>query len=479
MAELTYMSASEAGNALQSAFVLDQIAPGDDPSYEACKAVMLYHPLGFKITESPIRLAQSTPRVITIPNGPEERLREEFERAWRKLDADRVIRGLMRLARCYGIASLIVGAEDEDTSQPMNWQSISKKDLYFNVLDPLNTSGSLVLNQDPNAPDFLKKRSGVSANGARYHSSRCCVMMNEDPIFISYTSAAFGFVGRSVFQRAWYPLKSFIQTMITDDMISRKAGVLVAKMKAPGSIISRGMVDMAAYKRQMLQSAATDNVLGITTDEDIESLNLQNIDGAGKFARDNVLKNIAAATDMPAVLLDQETYASGMAEGSEDMKAVAQYIDSIRGDMGLAYEFMDNVVQHIAWNEDFYASIQSEFPEYRKVKYERAFQDWQRNFQATWPSFLREEPSKQVETENTKQKAIIAFMQVTMPVLGPKNRANLLMWAQDNLNANKNMFSTELQFDEDEIIEFSANAVPEPNDNPEMPNAPRPMSELS
>jgi len=33
-----------------------------------------------------------------------------------------------------------------------------------------------------------------------------------------YTQAAFGFVGRSVYQRPLYPLKSFVQTMITDDL---------------------------------------------------------------------------------------------------------------------------------------------------------------------------------------------------------------------------------------------------------------------
>ncbi len=479
MAEISTISSSDARNALQSAFLLSEIVPGDDPSYEACKAVMLYHPLGYKITETPIRLAQSMPRVITIPNGPEERLREEFERVWVRLDATRLIRNLARLSRCYGIASLVVGAEGVDTQKPMDWVNLHKQDLYFNILDPLNTSGSLVLNQDPNAPDFLKKRAGVQANGVLYHSSRSCILMNEDPVFISYTSSSFGFVGRSVFQRAWYPLKSFIQTMITDDMISRKAGVLVAKMKAPGSIISRSMVDMAAYKRQMLQNAETDNVLGISPEEAIESLNMQNLDGAGKFARDNILKNIAAACDEPAVLLDQETFAAGMAEGSEDMKAVAQYIDTIREDLNPTYLFLDNIVQHVAWNPEFYLAIQSEFPEYRKVTYERAFQDWQRNFQATWPSFLREEPSKQVETENTKQKAIMAFLQIALPVVGPKNRANLLRWAQDNLNANKNLFSTELQLDEEEIIEYSQCDSVAPHEAPTLPNKPRPMSELS
>lgn len=446
---------SNASNALQSAFLLSDIRPGDDPSYEACKAVMLYHPLGFKMTETPIRLAQSVPRVISIPSGPEDRLKEEFERTWKRLKMTRLIRNCMKLARGYGIASVVIGTVGQDSKEPVDWEALYKQEIFFNIFDPLNTAGSLVLSQDPNAPDFMKKRTPIRANGVVYHPSRSLVMMNEDPVYIAYSVSAFGFVGRSVFQRAWYPLKSYVQTMYTDDLISRKAGVLVAKMKAPGSIISQAMVSLANYKRQLAQQAETDNVLGITTEESIESLNLQNVDGAGAFARSNTLKNIAVAADMPAVMLDQETFARGMAEGSEDMKAVAQYIDTIREDMEPIYEFCDNIVQHIAWNPDFYAAIQAEFPQYKNVPYKRAFSDWQRNFSATWPSFLREEPSALVKTEDVKQRAVLSMLEVLLPQLDPENRASLIMWAQDNFNSNKQLFQSELQLDPALIEEYT------------------------
>ncbi len=466
MATVTTFGASGASNALQSAFTLADINPGDDPSYEACKAVMLYHPLGFKMTETPIRLAQSMPRVISIPNGPEERLKEEFDRTWKRLKMTRLIRNCMKLARGYGIASVVMGTVGQDSKDPVDWETLYRQELYFNIFDPINTAGSLVLNQDPNAPDFMKKRTPIRANGVVYHPSRSLVMMNEDPVYIAYSVSAFGFVGRSVFQRAWYPLKSYIQTMYTDDLISRKAGVLVAKMKAPGSIVSQAMANLANYKRQLAQQAETDNVLGITTDESIESLNLQNIDGAGEFARSNILKNIAVAADMPAVLLDQETFARGMAEGSEDMKAVAQWIDTVREDMEPLYEYCDDIVQHIAWNPDFYASIQREFPQYKNVPYQRAFADWQRNFIATWPSFLREEPSELVKAEDVKQKAVLAMLEVLLPQLDPENRASLIMWAQDNFNANKQLFQTELQLDAELIEEYEP---PQPMQSIEPP----------
>ena len=99
-------------------------------------------------------------------------------------------------------------------------------------------------------------------------------MMNEEPIYIHYTSSAFGFVGRSVYQRALFPLKSFIQSMITDDLVTFKAGLLIAKQKPAGSIVSSMMKAAAGIKRTMLQEGATGNVLSIDIDEEIGSIDL-------------------------------------------------------------------------------------------------------------------------------------------------------------------------------------------------------------
>src|SRR5262249_30514650 len=159
---------------------------------------------------------------------------------------------------------------------PVDYETIWQKKVTFNVLDPLNTAGSLVLNQDPNSFDFLKP-ADVSVGGRPYHRSRIVVVMNEEPIYIAYTSSAFGFVGRSVFQRALFPLKSFVQSMITDNLVSVKAGVIVAKMATPTSAIDGVLDALFAQKRQIVKEAAVGNVISIGTDENIESLNLVNI----------------------------------------------------------------------------------------------------------------------------------------------------------------------------------------------------------
>jgi hypothetical protein len=300
----------------------DDIVPGTSPSYEICKTIFTYHPLGAKMAESPIKRAQSQTRILSITGAPEEDLIEAFQREWDKLGevgADVLIRNVHALSRVYGISAVAMLCDEIEPSEPIPPERYHELDLSFNILDPLNTSGSLIMNQDPNSKRFLKP-SAIAVAGKPYHPSRACIVMNEQPVYIEWTSSAFGFVGRSVYQRSLFPLKSFVQTMITDDMISRKAGVVVAKLKSPGSVLDKVVRAFYQVKRQLIKDSKTNQVLSIGVDEDIASLNLMNLDKAGEFARTNIIKNIATGADMPALLLLEETLAQGFGEGSEDAK---------------------------------------------------------------------------------------------------------------------------------------------------------------
>src|SRR6185437_16289419 len=100
------------------------------------------------------------------------------------------------------------------------------------------------------------------------------VVMNEHPVYLEYTTSAFGFVGRSVYQRALYPLKSFVLTMIADDVIATKNSILVAMMKQAGSVIDAFVDKMAGIRRAVLKWARAGQVLSIGTEEKIEAINM-------------------------------------------------------------------------------------------------------------------------------------------------------------------------------------------------------------
>lgn len=442
------IASTELGSGLRDILDADDLRPGDEPSYQIAKEIFVSHPLGAKVAETPVKLALSQEREVSVAAAP-ECVTKAFNDGWKELEATRNIRNVKVHSRIYGLASLAMGAEGIDPSEPVDLRGLWKQKLYFNVLDPLNTSG-LIVDQDPNSKTF-QKHGDLSVQGQRWHRTRTRTVMNEEPIYIAWTSSAFSYAGRSVYQRALYPLKSFLQTMITDDMVSRKAGVLIAKMESPGSIIDRTMKAMFGVKRALLKQAKTDNVLSIGLTEEIESLNLQNVNNAMAVSRDNIIKNIATAAAMPAKMLSQEAFVLGFGEGSEDAKAIAQYIDDMRVEMQPLFDWFDIICMNRSWNEDFYETVRTQYPnEYRSVDYQTAFYRWKNSFTAVWPSLMKEEPSEAVGVDEVKMRAAIAVVQVLAPLLDPENKAMLVKFLADCIEDQENLFAgarLELEFE--------------------------------
>ena len=448
------VDSSSLGTSLSALLTCAEIQPGDDPSYNMCKAIFLYHPLGQKMSESPIKMAQFLPREITVADGPETELVEAFTRQWIADNVEFSIRYVGTVARVYGIGSIGVLTKGSKPNEPLDLKSLYDTPISFNIFDPLNTAGSLVLNQNPNAMDF-QKHGDIAVSGQVYHRSRTITLMNGSPIYIWYNNAAFGFVGQSCYQRALFPLKSFVQTMIADDMVSRKAGLLIAKLKMVGSVINAIMQAAAAMKRTILKLGATENVLSIGTDEDVMSVDLTNIDGPLSMARKHIVENIACGADMPAKILNNETFAEGFGEGTEDAKVVAAFIDGIRTWLAPVYTLMDTVTQRRAWNPTFFKSIQEKYAEtYGKMEYEEAFYAWSNSFKAVWPSLLREPDSEQVRVADMKMKAVIALAQILLPEMDPENKAKLMQWVEEQTNNTKLMFTSPLELDFEALETF-------------------------
>lgn len=460
----------ELPSALWRILVEQELVPGSAPSYEAAKTIYAYHPLGRKMVEAPLEMAQSQKREIAIPGAPEDDLIEAFEREWSrigKVGGDKTIFRIAVLSRIYGVGSLFCGTIDEDKNTPLDFNTLYKQDLYFNMLDPLNTAGSLVLNQDPTAPDFLRP-THVTAAGFPLHPSRCCVLMNEQPIWIEWTDSAFGFIGRSVYQRAFYPLKSFLLSMVADNEIQKKLMLLVAKLKSPGSTIDQRARGFFRWKRDRIKDGSTGNVLSIGVEESIESLNLEHVHQAGDYSRHNIMRNIATAAGMPAVILLNETLTEGFGEGTEDSKAIAQFVNYIREELMPAYEFMDGIVMRRAWNPEFYAAIQRKYPSvYANVDYQTAFYRWKDAFEAKWPSFLEETESEKdeaksrvIERSAKVAEAIVAVAESTS--LDPENKAELIRWLGDKATGDEQSDEAPLLMDPDSLARYEPPLMPGP-----------------
>lgn len=444
---------------LMKILLVNEITPGSSPSYQACKTIYAYHPLGRKMVEAPLEMAMSQRREIAIPDAPEDDLVKAYWKEWGRLGnvgADSVIFRIAVLSRIYGVGSLFVGSIDQDKNSPLDPKNLWKEQLYFNMLDPLNTAGSLVLNQDPTAPDFLHPQK-IRAAGEPLHPSRSVVLINEQPIWIEWTESAFGFIGRSVYQRAFYPLKSFLLSMLADNAVQQKLMLLVAKMKTPGSVIDNRARGFFSWKRSQIKEGSTGNVLGIGLEESIESLDLLHVKEPGEYSRTNIIKNIATAAGMPAVILANETLTEGFGEGTEDAKQIARYIDRVRMELGPIYQFIDDIVMRRAWNPEFYESIQRKYPGlYGGKTYDEAFYEWKDGFSAEWPNLLQEPQSEQDEAEAKKIKIANEVAKTLMDAADPANKARIASWLADQISGSEKMWDSPLVLDEEEMASYVA-----------------------
>lgn len=452
-------SGSGLNSQLWDLLLAEDIIPGTAPGYNTAKIIYTFHPLGRKMVEIPLEKAFSQEREISFSDPTitiEDELIRRYRKEWKKiggLGANTIIFRIAVLSRIYGVGSLLCGTKGADPEDELDLDTLHKQDLYFSMLDPLNTAGSLVLQQDPTAPDFLQPQQ-IWAAGKNLHPSRTAVLIHEQPIWIEWTDSAFGFIGRSVFQRSLYPLKSYILSMVADNEIQKKLMLLIAKMKSPGSILDKRTLDFFGLRRSKLKESATGNVLSIGTEEDVGAIDMKNVNESGTYARNNIIRNIAAASGMPALLLLDERIADGFGEGKEDAKEIGIYIDTIRNELGGMFEFMDKLVMRRAWNPEWYKSIQSQYSEYADLDYDAALFQWMDAFEATWPDLYQAPESEQLDSESQKVMVALKVFAELSQGMDPENKASMMEWVQDQIHNTKLFSKTDLEFDPDSLIKW-------------------------
>jgi hypothetical protein len=244
--------------------------------------------------------------------------------------------------------------------------------------------------------------------------------------------------------------------MKTDDLVARKCGVLVAKMKTIGATVDKFIKAGLAWKRNLLKEARVDNVISIGQEDSVESLDLKNLEGPLELCRKHALENCAVANDMPAKILNNETFAEGFGEGTEDAKNIARYIDGVRMWLNPAYLFMENVVRIIAWDEDFYNALKKEFKaEIKATDFQTAFNQWCDDFKAIWPNLLVEPESEKSKTEKVRLDSLVQTFQAILATnkVDDDNFAVLVDWLQNNLNSNETLFPNPLTLDAQAMAE--------------------------
>lgn len=476
MAEIQFNNnlSSELAKILDS----EDIQPGTDVGYELCKLLWQYHPLGGKLVEKPIEMAMCKPRQYNVDTDPDERVISQFRDTWERMGINDKVKNFFFVSRCYGAAAIGVGTLGSSCSSPLPSFGMQEDEIYINVWDPLNAAGSMVTDQNPNSPFFQEPKKTLKINNKDWHASRTLKMFNGTPIYLEFQNSTFGFTGRSVFQRILFPMKSYIGTMEANDLVSQKAGVLVAKVSQNGSIANGIKAAASMFKREVIKLARNKGVISIGPQDEVESLNLQNIDKALNAARDNIISDIASGSDVPAILIKEEAFSKGWGEGSEDSKAISQYIDGVRQKIEPVMDFFEELVMYVAWTEDFFNALKNDFPDIITGNYQQTFHLWKREFTAKWQELVEESPDKRREADSKVIQQAKDLYVAMAPTLDPENRATLADWVSGIVNGTQTYGDFPLIID----MEALANYIPpppEPNDGNNQPGGEKKETEDS
>ncbi|ELU6036697.1 DUF1073 domain-containing protein [Salmonella enterica] len=441
----------------------DAIKPGTDVGYNTCKLLWQFHPLGGKLVEKPINMAMCKPRSYNVETDPDERVVRQFREVWERMGLNEKIKNLFYVSRCYGAAAIGVGTDGATCKDPLPTFGLREEDVYINVWDPLNAAGSMVTDQNPNSRFFQQANATLKIASKSWHPSRTLKIFNGTPIYLEYQNSTFGFTGRSVFQRVLYPMKSYIGTMVANNLVAKKAGVLVAKTEQNGSVASGIMAAATGKKRENVKISENEGVLSIGLKDDIESLNLQNIDKALSTARDNIISDIAAGSDVPAILIKEEAFSNGFGEGKEDSKAISQYVDGVRQVIEPVMDYFERLVRYIAWNEDFYTSLKNDYPDIITEDYQTTFRMWEREFDASWQELVEESPDKRRESDSKVVQQAAGLFAIMAPQLDPENRAMAAEWLSSVTNATETYGDSPMIIDKEALSKYQPPPPQDPN----------------
>jgi len=442
---MSIISASGQHNSLRDLMQSNELQVGDLASYQICKTIFAYHPIGSKFATLPVDMAFSKPRGITLSDHPKI-VKERFETTYEKLGVWSKIKQALILSRVYGMSSVMIGQYGKGLDEALDVTTIKTNPLFFNVLDPLNTAGSLINNQDPLSGRFLSV-SGVQVMGKPVHASRCFIKNNgeEQPLYLQWSQSAFCYGGRSVYQRALPLLKQYLKSIQVDEYLLDKVGALVVKSGEPQGVYDSFTGTMSKLIREMVKSLrgistdaatgeVTGGVLSMGKDDTVETLSLIHTNDVADGVRRRLLANLAATDGMPTTLLSDDPFATGHADGTEDRKKEAEYLEGIQSDAKELVDWLDGFVMRMAWDDEFLQQVKNDYPQYSNMSLNTIFYQFKNSFDWKFQPLIIEPEEIKVKNQTGKIANVAAVVGMLSGQVDDDSKSEILSWSAKMIN---------------------------------------------
>lgn len=367
-----------------------------DLTYEECRDIYRFWPLGKRIANALPGFAMSAQRRFVVKNAPQE-VNNKLQEAASELGLDESVKQCAVYARVFGLSSIYVASE-VGGGEALTYKDIQEHGFALNVLDPLAMGGSIQVDNDPLSPTF-NQPVALRIRGQKIHSARIKVVYNDIPLYYKFNPSSFAFSGPSIYQNMTLLIRAWNRAVVALQRIATKAASLIKTSKETANIT--GLALTAARKNlELIRSMENDGIASIRSGDTIEFFQLSGVQEVDTILQQLNTALMMALSDTPSGILLDKNLSVGLNDGSEDMKAILMAVDNFRVHvLKPLYVFVDKFLCYKAWDVDFVKEMIEEFPDlYRGKSANEVLAGWMKDYSFEWGELYPQSDNEKTDT---------------------------------------------------------------------------------
>lgn len=382
-------------------------------SYNTCKDIYRTSVMGKRVVEALVNFSLSAEREISIQKAPPEAL-ERFNITAKQMKQKEAIKRTIYNARIYGTGALYVAlhhiAKDEDDfiTKP-NFDNVSDFEIFFNVLDPQNISGSVV-DTNPLSSTFLQLID-IKVDNQIVPRKRIAVSHAVEPLYLDQRTSLIPYSPPSVFYNMIDLLKDYDASIEALDNLLYKAGAIIYKY--PNQKFSGITLDAVKKSAEILEQKRNGGVIAITEKCTVEDFPINNVNGLIESVNKLEDAITKALNDTPASLLFDKSLSNGFSEGDKDKETEISIIEAFRENkLTPLYTLTDYYVMLKAFDNDFINEMKDKYNDFKDKTNAQIFYEWTNSFKYEFGNLFPEPESLIIENATKKLDNLLKLQQL-------------------------------------------------------------------
>lgn len=369
-----------------------------DLTYEECRDIYRYWPLGKRVASALPNFAMSAQRRFVVKEAPEE-INAKLSEVANELGIDEIVKKCAVYARIYGLSSIYV-AQEKDCKEALSYKDIQNKGFTFNVLDPLSMGGSIQIDNDSLSPTFGQPIN-IHIRGKAVNPNRVCVVYNDIPLFYKFNPSSFAFSGPSIYQNMTLLIRAWNRGIIALQRLATKAAAMVKTTKETASVTGFN-IRAVQQNLEMIRSIENDGIASIRSGDTLEFFALTGVQEVDTIIQQINTGLMMALSDTPSGILLDKNLSVGLNDGSEDMKAILMAVDNFRFHiLKPLYNFVDKYLCYKAFTPEFVKDMIEEYPDlYRGKKLNEVLTEWMQNYSFEWGELYPQNENEKADTQS-------------------------------------------------------------------------------